>query len=195
MFEYIKGELVAIKDEYVVLENNGIGYKVFTSLNSMMELKVGEEVKMYIYYNLREDGVFLFGFLEEEELDMFNLLILVSKVGPKTAIGVLSTLTAFEIKEAILSDNVKLLCKAPGIGKKTGERIILELRDRVKKVNVSDSKGQSIALNDNFDVAIEALESLGYNSGEVRSLLQNFEIDGLSEEEIIKLFLKNTRNS
>ena len=93
MYEYIRGKVVGIKDGYIVLDNNGIGYKIFTSQNSLLKLELNEIRTMYIYFNLREDGVFLYGFISEEELEMFNLLLLVSKIGPKIALGTLSTLT------------------------------------------------------------------------------------------------------
>ena len=193
MYEYIKGKVVSVKEDYIVLDNNGIGYKIFTSENSRAEITSNEERKMYIYYNQREDGVYLYGFLEEEELDMFNYLLLVSKVGPKTALGVLSTLTPFEIREAVLNRDVKSLCQAPGIGKKTAERIILELKDRLEKTIFSDS-GSIETVNSNLDIAVAGLETLGYNKREIESVLIQQDISGLSEEDIIKLFLKNVDN-
>lgn len=194
MFEYIKGKVVSIKEEYIVVENNNIGYKIFTSVATMSEIDMGEEILIYIYYNLRDDGVYLYGFYREEELDMFNLLILVSSVGPKTALGVLSTLTPGELKLAILNRDLKTLTKAPGIGKKTAERIVLELKDRVEKIDVNYREEDKIVINDNADIAIEALESLGYSEREVKKILLKFDIEKMSEEDIIKLVLKNISN-
>src|SRR5690554_5559559 len=105
MYEYIIGKVVSVKEDYIVLDNNGIGYRVYTSKNSLMNLKLDEDITMYIYYNLREDGVYLYGFTTEEELNMFNLLLLVSKVGPKVGLNILSTLTPNQIKLAILKND------------------------------------------------------------------------------------------
>lgn len=191
MFEYIKGRVASIKDDYIVLEANSVGYKIFTSVGTISQVSLDEEILIYIYFNLRDDGVYLYGFYREEELDMFNLLILVSSVGPKTALGVLSTLTPGELKMAILNKDLKTLTKAPGIGKKTAERIVLELKDRVEKVEVSLSQEDRLGLIDKVDQAIEGLESLGYSSREVKEVLVNFDLDDMSEEDIIKLVLKN----
>lgn len=191
MFEYIKGRVVSIKDEYIVLENNNIGYKIFTSIATISQIKKDEEITMYIYFNVRDDGVYLYGFYKEEELDMFNLLIIVSGVGPKTALGVLSTLMPSELKLAIMNRDIQTLTKAPGIGKKTAERILLELKDRVESIDIDLDSEDIISTNDNINIAIDALESLGYSSGEVKKVLLNLDVDGRSEEDIIKLVLKN----
>lgn len=192
MYEYIEGEVVSIKDDYIVLDNNGIGYKIFTSEISRSKISKNETRRMYIYYNQREDGVYLYGFLNEEELDVFNLLLLVSKIGPKTAVGVLSSLTPFQIKKAILEDDIKTLCKAPGIGKKTGERIVLELKDRIEDKKFIDE--EIVVKNKNIDIAIAGLETLGYNKREISSVLEHLDLEDLKEEEIIRLFLKNINN-
>ena len=110
LYEYIMGKVVGIKEDYIVLDNGGIGYKIFTSRNSLGNLKINEMITMYIYFNLREDGVYLYGFTTEEELDMFNMLLLVSKVGPKVGLGILSTLTPGQIKLAILNSDSNVLC-------------------------------------------------------------------------------------
>lgn len=191
MFEYIKGKVVSIKEDYIVIENNNIGYKIFTSIATISQIKKDEEIIIYIYFNVREDGVYLYGFYREEELDMFNLLIIVSGVGPKTALGILSTLMPSELKLAIMNRDIKTLTKAPGIGKKTAERIILELKDRVEKIDIRINEEDIILMDDSTDIVIEALESLGYSSGEVKKVLVNLDIKDKSEEDIIKLVLKN----
>ena len=140
MYEYIIGKVVSVKEDYIVLDNNGIGYRVYTSKNSLMNLKLDEDITMYIYYNLREDGVYLYGFTTEEELNMFNLLLLVSKVGPKVGLNILSTLTPNQIKLAILKNDANILCNAPGVGKKTASRIILELKDRVSQEEILEDE-------------------------------------------------------
>ncbi len=194
MFEYIKGKVVSIKEGYIVLENNNIGYKIFTSLATISQITKDEDILIYIYFNVREDGVYLYGFNKEEELDMFNLLILVSGVGPKTALGILSTMMPSELKLAIMNRDIKTLTKAQGIGKKTAERIILELKDKVENIDIDMTDEDILLTNDNMDIVVDGLESLGYTRGEIKRVLSNLDIEEKSEEDIIKLFLKNISN-
>jgi len=161
LYEYITGKLVGIKDDYVVLENGGIGYRIYTSRNSIMNVDVGDIVTMYLDLNVREDGIYLYGFTSEDELDMFNMLRLVSKIGPKVALSILSALTYNEIKNAIYNNDADIFLKASGIGKKTANRIILELKDRIKGEDIIEEKGLSTA-GDDVEAAIEGLMSLGY---------------------------------
>lgn len=191
MYEYIIGDVRWKKEDYIVLENNGIGYKIFTSSNSSIKLEMGmKNAMIYTYYNLREDGVYLYGFVDEEEINIFKLLITVSKIGPKVAIGILSTLTPNQIKIAISRKDITNLCKAPGVGKKTAERMILELKD---KVEVCDYAEEEIEINNNrgnYEEAINGLMSLGYTRFEVEKSLRDMEISNLSIEEIIRNTLK-----
>jgi len=189
MYEYITGKVVDVYDDYLIVENNGIGYKINTSKYSLSNLDLKKDVKIYTYLNVREDGMFLFGFSSKEEMEMFELLLLVSKIGPKTAIGVLSTLSYNDIKLAILNNDVKVLCKAPGIGKKTANRIILELKDRIDdNIIVSDSFD---FLDDNcIEEAINALMVLGYTKKEIDRVMFKIDTEDLDTEEIIKIALK-----
>lgn len=138
MYDYILGSVVSIKEDYAVIDNNGIGYRIYSSSNSLKDLKINEKVTMYIYFNLREDGIFLYGFTTDEELNMFSLLLLVSKVGPKVGLNILSTLTVNQIKSAIVHNDLNILCNAPGVGKKTASRIVLELKDRIDDDGIMD---------------------------------------------------------
>lgn len=191
MYEYIIGDVVNIQEDYLVLENNGIGYKIYASKNSLSHISERENVKMYTYFNLRDDGIFLYGFGTREELDMFELLLLVSKIGPKIAMGILSVLKPNDIKVAIMNNDTKLLCKAPGIGKKTAGRIVLELKDRIdQNIDIEDSLN-IVEENGNVKEAIDALMSLEYTKGEIDKALDRIDISGLTTEEIIKLVLKN----
>lgn len=193
MFEFIIGDIVNIKEEYIVLQNNGIGYKIFTSINSMAKLEMGmKNAMIYTYLNVREDGVFLYGFTSEEEIDMFLLLLRVSKIGPKIGLGVLSTLTPNRIKMAILGRDFETLCKAPGIGKKTAERIVLELKDRIDKdlVLVDDDMDMSLDISNNYQETINGLMSLGYTRMEIEKILRNIDISKKSVEDIIREVLK-----
>lgn len=191
MFEFIIGDIVNIKDDYLILQNNGIGYKIFTSTNTMSKVDIGKKNQMlYTQLHVREDGLFLFGFSSEEEMEMFKLLLLVTKVGPKVGIGVLSTLTPNMIKRAITTKDIDALCKAPGIGKKTAERIILELKDRIDK-NI-EIIGDDVEENNlgNHEEALQALMSLGYSRLEIEKVIRQIDTTNRDIEFIIKETLK-----
>lgn len=190
LFEFIIGDIVDIKDDYIVLQNNNIGYRIFTSTNSMADIECGmKNVVFYTYLNVREDGIYLYGFTSEDELKMFNLLLLVSKIGPKIAIGVLSTLTPNQIKKAIINKDIEVLCKAPGIGKKTAERILLELKDKIDK-NIEIEEDKDIAPTNTYLEAVNGLMSLGYTKLEVERVIKMLDITNLNVEDIIRETLK-----
>ena len=132
MYAYIIGQVTAMEAEKIILENNGIGYELATSLKAMSRFQVGEEVKVYTRYIVRDDGVFLFGFYDEQERDMFDRLTKVSAVGPKVALSILSSVSVEGIVRAVQTQDLATLTKAPGVGKKTAGRILLELMDQVK---------------------------------------------------------------
>lgn len=191
LFEFIIGDVVVIREDYIVLQNNGIGYKIFTSTNSMIKLEMGmKNTMIYTYLNLRDDGVFLYGFTTEEEIDMFRLLQLVSKIGPKVALGVLSTLTPSQIKVAILRKDFEILCKAPGIGKKTAERLILELKDRIDKDFVVEENSIDEFNTNGYHEAINGLMSLGYTRLEIEKTIRTLDINKMQIEDIIRESLK-----
>lgn len=191
MFEFIIGEVVSIKEDYIVLQNNGIGYKIYTSINSMLKLDLGmKNAMIYTYLIVREDGVFLYGFTTEEEMNMFKLLQMVSKIGPKIALGILSNLTPNQIKIGIIRKDLDILCKAPGIGKKTAERIVLELKDRIDKdIEIEEDSITSFDSND-YNEAINGLMSLGYTRVEVESIIRNMDISKMRIEDIIREALR-----
>ncbi|WP_077367258.1 Holliday junction branch migration protein RuvA [Anaerosalibacter sp. Marseille-P3206] len=189
MYEYIIGKVVDVYEDCLIVENNNIGYKIYTSKYSLSNLDLKKDVKIYTYLNVREDGIFLFGFSSKEEMEMFELLLLVSKIGPKTAIGVLSTLSYNDIKLAILNNDVKVLCKAPGIGKKTANRIILELKDRIDD-NIAVDNSFNFLDDNCIEEAINALMVLGYTKKEIDRVLFKIDTEDLDTEEIIKSALK-----
>lgn len=189
LYEYITGRLVKIKDDYVVIDNSGIGYRIFTSRYSINNVKVGDTITMYLDLNLREDGIYLYGFTSEEELDMFNMLRLVSKIGPKVALSILSTLTPNEVKSAIYNNDTDSLIKVSGIGKKTANRIILELKDRIKGEDIIDETGTRLN-EDHLQVAIEGMMSLGYTKGEVLKVIRDLDVSQMDAEQIIREALK-----
>lgn len=191
MFRYIKGTLEEVGQSYVVIENNNIGYLINTSQNSINALKNdSKQCKMYTHLNVREDEISLYGFSSQEELDMFHLLLLVSKIGPKVALGVLSTITPGNIKLAIISNDADALTRAPGIGKKTASRMILELKDKIgKDINMGKVDFSDNTITDDNE-AIEALVSLGYTRSEILLVMNKINTNELETEDIIKNALK-----
>ena len=197
MYEYIKGKYIGINKDYVIIENNGIGYKIFTSGATMAEMpKVSEEVQLYLEQIVREDFIGLYGFKDREELEMFKLLISISGVGAKAALSLLSISRINNLKYAIIMEDDKHLCRAPGIGKKTAGRIILELKDKIKTDEVSEGVDiqqgfEDIAPSNSNAIgeALGALLALGYSEKEAEAALKKVDkTDTL--ENIIKNCLK-----
>ena len=174
MYEYIKGKYIGINKDYVIIENNGIGYKIFTSGATMAEMpKVSEEVQLYLEQIVREDFIGLYGFKDREELEMFKLLISISGVGAKAALSLLSISRINNLKYAIIMEDDKHLCRAPGIGKKTAGRIILELKDKIK----TDEVSEGVDIQQGFeDIAPSNSNAIGEALGELLAL-------GYSEKE------------
>lgn len=194
MFAYIKGELDTKTDTFVVIDVQGVGYKIFMPTKSIGSLgEIGQTVKVYTYYYVREDNISLYGFSSNEELRMFELLLSVSGVGAKSAIIMLSEISPSSFALAVISNDVSKLVKIPGVGKKTAARIILELKDKLKTEKAID-KTEEIDLaieDDNKDnEAIAALQVLGYTRKEVERVLEKIDINNLQLEEIIKQALK-----
>ena len=146
----------------VILENNGIGYEIFMTGSSIEQVsRIDGEVKIHTYFQVREDAMQLYGFLSKDDLEMFRLLLNVNGIGPKAALGVLAGLTADELRFAVLSDDIKTISKAPGIGKKTAQKLILELKDKLK---LEDASVSGFLIHDGRQEAAEALIALGYSS-------------------------------
>lgn len=196
MIEFIKGKVSYKGEDFIVLENNGIGYKIFVSAETL--LNVGyDEVKIYTYMNVSEAGIALYGFLSGEELKLFYKLITVSGVGPKSAIGLLSVLSPSQIVFAIVADDVKTIAMGQGIGKKTAQRIILELKDKVSgegdalgEAALSDIVSGAGSQTEEKAEAIEALTALGFGRGEASKAVGSVYISGMTVEETIKQSLK-----
>ena len=194
MFAYIKGNLVEKSNTYVVVETAGIGYKIYmsgTAINSLQNL--GEEVKIYTHYYVREDNISLYGFINNEELKMFELLLQVSGIGARSAIAMLSQITPSSFALAVISNDVSKLVKIPGIGKKSAERIILELKDKLKNEQaISKTEEVKAVINktEEDDEVIEALQVLGYNKKEIVKALEGLDRENLGIEDTIKQVLK-----
>ncbi|EGT5043305.1 Holliday junction branch migration protein RuvA [Clostridioides difficile] len=188
MYSYIKGTVEEIYIDSIVVENNGIGYKINVSSNTMMNLQVGEATKIYTKLIVREDDMSLCGFVSREELKMFELLTSVSKIGPKVALSILSFASPAQLGAYILSEDIGKLSKAPGVGKKTAERIVLELKDKVDKNNIEFEPtllSQKPTLISQ-DESVDALVALGYTLSESKEAVQKCKKDGMNTEAIIK---------
>ncbi|RGF91346.1 Holliday junction branch migration protein RuvA [Firmicutes bacterium AM55-24TS] len=188
MYYYIKGTLVQKSDNYIVVDANGVGYMIYTSLNSMQNTgEIGKKITIYTYLHVREDVMDLFGFTTIEEKNMFMHLISVSGVGPKAALSILSVTTPAKFALAVITNDVKTITKASGVGPKMAQRVILELKDKMKtdelEIDLEDESDD--ILSDNRSEAISALVVLGYSSNDAQKAVKG--IDGtLSVEEIIK---------
>lgn len=174
MISFIRGLIANTTETSVILDNHGIGYEIFMTGNSIEQAsRVNGEIRIHTYFHVREDVMQLYGFLSKDDLEMFRLLLNVNGIGPKAALGVLAGLTADELRFAVLSDDIKTLSKAPGIGKKTAQKLILELKDKLKLEDAFEKKlaheqevsaGAGSGLHDGRQEAVEALVALGYSS-------------------------------
>jgi Holliday junction DNA helicase RuvA len=189
MISYIKGEVVKKGIDYLILDNNNIGYYINTSFSTLEKISEKEKIIILTYMHIREDIIALYGFLTSDEIDLFKKLISVNGIGPRAGLSVLSTYEANTIKEIILKEDVSRLSKVPGIGKKTASKIILELKDKVG--TVEELQGSEIVVSSEMSDMIDALTSLGFNYAEVKKTLGNMELSGKSENDIIKEALKN----
>ena len=190
MYAYINGKIADKSSNYVVIDVGGIGYKIFMSQTAIDKLPdIGSTQKVHTYYYVREDNISLYGFLTNEELRMFELLLSVSGIGAKSAIQILSAITPSSFALAVISNDVSKMVKIPGIGKKTAERIILELKDKLKTeeaVGKEEEVKVIIHEDENTTEAITALQVLGYTRKEIEKALQKINSKGLSVEDIIR---------
>lgn len=198
MISYIKGKLTEVEDGIIVVENNGIGFNIHVPATVISSFSsIGDEIKVYTYLQIREDAHSLFGFLSRDDLNIFKMLINVNGIGPKGALAILSTISPDDLRFAILSDDAKLISTAPGIGSKTAQKLILELKDKIKLEETFESYSKSVNTVKTDDVliakneAVEALVSLGYGSTEAMKAVRDVEnADELDSEEILKRALK-----
>ncbi|MDD6291523.1 MAG: Holliday junction branch migration protein RuvA [Lachnospiraceae bacterium] len=199
MYAYIKGELAEINSDHIVIETGGIGYQIYIPGQTFSYLPpIGEQLKVYTYLYLREDAMILYGFLTKDDLELFKLLISVSGIGPKGGLAILSTLNADELRFAVLSGDAKSIARSPGIGGKTAQRVILELKDKMsleeafekktEHVNSVQSSGSSSVKND----AVMALTALGYSSTESLKAVSAVEItEDMDVEALLRAALKH----
>lgn len=198
MYSYIKGELTEVNTDHIVIEAGGIGYMVFIPGQLFDYLPgIGSMVKVYTYLYLREDAMILYGFLTKDDLEIFKLLIGVNGIGPKGALGILSALSPDDLRFAVLAGDAKAISKAPGIGAKTAQRIILELKDKMSLEDAFEKKSEHTAaekLSGSSQIkndAVLALTALGYSSAESLKAVSAVEItEEMQVEDILKAALK-----
>ncbi len=201
MISYIRGPLEEKREDSVVVEAGNIGYRIFIPSSVLGELPgLGEEVKIYTYFSVREDGMSLFGFLSRQDLEMFRQLIGVNGVGPKSALGILSALKPDVLRLAVISGDAKAISKAPGVGAKTAQRIILDLKDKIKAEDVlfagadleESPKADLSGMAEAGKEAVEALTALGYSASEAQTAVKKVAItEGMTSEDVLKGALKH----
>lgn len=204
MIRYIKGTLEMIEEDAVILDNHGIGYRILVSTAMLDSLPdMGSEMRIYTYLNVREDAMQLFGFGSMDELEIFKMLITVSGIGPKAGLSILGTLSADDIRFAVLADDAAAIAKAPGVGAKTAKKVIVELKDKIAAKETVDAVLEK-AVTGNVDKerkqqgvskssaeAVEALAALGYSAAEALKAVKQIEnAEALTTEELLKQVLK-----
>ena len=202
MLAYIKGELAQKQIGYIVIDVGGLGYKVFMSENAIDDIgNIGEQIKVHTYYKVAEDDISIYGFKTQEELRMFELLISVSGIGAKTAIAMLACVEPSQFAIAVISNDIDTLKKIPGVGPKSAQRIVLELKDKMKKeqqiaeltnatLDQKTKVKKSIIEDNKVQEAMDALQVLGYTRKDVEKALEQIDTTELSVEDIIKKALR-----
>lgn len=196
MISYIKGEITEILNDRIIIENGNMGYGVLVTSSLLSSLSTSDrQIKIYTYMHVREDAISLYGFSTKDDLNIFKLLIQVNGIGPKGALGILSSMSPDDLRIAVLSEDIKAITKAPGIGNKTAQKLIIELKDKLKLEDVLNVDNNSLAdisgANEIKSEGIQALSALGYSDSQAYkavNLVYNESIN--SVEELIKAALK-----
>lgn len=197
MYAYFKGILITRRENSIILEVNGIGYNVFMPKSSLDALPhTGNTITVYTYTYVKEDALQLYGFLTHDDLELFKMLITVSGIGPKGALGILSTLSCDELRFAILSEDAKTIAKSPGIGAKTAQKVVIELKDKISLRDVVSEELKNVCslegmVSSDVTEAVEALTALGYSSAEAMKAVRQIEgCESMCVEVILKEALK-----
>ena len=194
MIGFVEGIIEYIDVDKIVVNNNGVGYNVFMPASQIDTLNVDETVRVFTYLNVREDAMQLFGFLTRDDLEVFKLLITVNGIGPKGGLAVLSTITTDDLRVAVISEDAKAISKAPGIGAKTAQKVIIELKDKLNLEDVLVPKlDANFQVNDNNSMseAVMALVALGYSQTDAYRAVKSIDnIEELDVENVIKMALK-----
>ncbi len=202
MIGYLRGEVAAVSEGKLILDVHDVGFMIsVTSKDASLMPSAGNEVKIYTHLQVKEDDMQLYGFLTQDDLETFRLLLNVNGIGPKAALGILSVLSSDDLRFAVLADDVKAISRAPGIGNKTAQKLILELKDKMsledafekKLANTKENRAALTSPSDDAkNEAVLALTALGYsNSDSLRAVRQAEVTDGMDVEEILKAALKH----
>ncbi len=195
MIGYVRGTVSHLAVDHCFIDVQGIGYRVFIAQSTRQKITIAAVVSLFTYMYVREDALMLYGFYTQDEYDLFLQLTSISGIGPKVAMGILSAIDPQQFRIAISQKNIGILTKLPGVGKKTAERVILELKDKIGLITEDDLNGDhisgiSVSTGDVIEEALQALLALGYNQNEIMPVLKKIEKNGHSVEELIKLALR-----
>ena len=195
MIGYVRGTVSHLAVDHCFIDVQGIGYRVFIAQSTRQKITIAAVVSLFTYMYVREDALMLYGFYTQDEYDLFLQLTSISGIGPKVAMGILSAIDPQQFRLAISQKNMGILTKLPGIGKKTAERVILELKDKIGLITEDDLNenyisGVSVSTGDVIEEALQALLALGYNQNEIMPVLKKIEKNGHSVEELLKLALR-----
>lgn len=191
MIGSLRGTLAAKHAPQIIVECHGVGYEVETPMSTFLALPgVGEDILLHTHLLVREDAQILFGFSSLEERSLFRLLLKISGVGAKMGLAILSTMSVSDFQRCVEYEDAATLVRIPGVGKKTAERLIIEMRDKIDKAPVEPGATRVAAVANPRSEAVDALIALGYKAGEVNKLIGNLDVDGKSAEDIIRLALR-----
>jgi len=195
MIGFLRGKVSYMSNECCFLDVQGVGYRVFIPLSTRQEMSLNSDAMLFTHLSVREDALLLYGFSTKEEYDLFQLLISITGIGPKVALGVLSAIAPADFSLAVSCNNAALLTRIPGIGKKTAERMILELKDKIGQTVGGESMAQSgggsqVGTTDEMEEALQAMLALGYSQAEILPILNKVRTSGQSAADLIKLSLK-----
>lgn len=199
MIGFVNGEIEDIYEDRVLIDCGFMGYNIYVCGNVLENCSIGQEIKLYTYLNVREDAMNLFGFLTKDELKVFKLLITVNGIGPKGALAILTIMSPNDLRYAIMTEDSKVISKAPGVGVKTAQKVILELKDKLDIDSFIGASDDKMTQNKNNDIqneiieeATEALVSLGYTSKEIAKVIKTCNVtECVTTEDVIKIVLKN----
>lgn len=198
MYYYVSGQVAHVEPYLAVIDCGGVGYACRTTAYTISQIKKGDRAKLFTYLSVREDAMDLYGFFSQEELKLFQQLISVSGVGPKAALAILSSSTPANLAMSIITGDEKALTRAPGVGKKIAQRVILELKDKLAKGQTVSASGENITMDavtiipqNKLSEASAALAVLGYSQAEINVALKGVNVDGQPLEQVIRMALKN----
>ncbi|MFA7308928.1 MAG: Holliday junction branch migration protein RuvA [Patescibacteria group bacterium] len=192
MIAYLRGTIQMKRDQWVILETGGVGYQVSLPERVLSTMPLGSQREIYVHHHITENSQGLYGFVTVDEMEFFQLLLTISGIGPKVGLGVMNAASVSEIKAAVVEGNSDILTAVSGIGAKTAQRIVLELKSKIKMSDVRDIGTSSLDVGNHFD-AFQALMQLGYNAVEARAALKMVPITVTDPQEKVKLALKNLR--